>query len=87
MYYKYYRVIVGCGHVGKRRMIEITRYFEAENLLQCYDSAFFMPRSKKKPNCIKLIEEISFQEYLNGKKEEEINYYLNTYGTKSRMVG
>lgn len=32
---KYYRVIVCCGHVGVKKSIEITRYFEGNSILEC----------------------------------------------------
>lgn len=76
---RYYRVIVECGHVGCGKKIEITRFFKANDAIQCYLSALYMPRSKKKPNSVKLIEPIEIKEYLEGKQAEESNYYLNIF--------
>lgn len=75
---KYFELVVSCGHVGKGRSIEIRRFFEAENLLQAYDSAKFMPRSKKKRDSVKYVKEISFNEYEIGKMTEMDNFYLNS---------
>lgn len=75
---RYYRVIVECGHVGCGKKIEITRYFKANDAIQCYLSALYMPRSKKKPDSVKLIEPIEIKEYLVGKQAEKSNCYLNT---------
>lgn len=76
---KYYRVIVCCGHVGAKKSIEITRYFEGNNIVECYEDAIYMPRSKKKPGCIKEIFEIGSNEYIEGKENEKNNLYLNTF--------
>ena len=83
---RYFRAIIACGHVGARRTIEITRYFEADNVLQCYVTALIMPRSKKKPNCVKLIEEIDFFEYFVGKEKEKDNYYLSVHKSKGKKA-
>ena len=76
---KFYRVIVACGHLGHRNSIEVTRYFKDYDILSCYFSAFQMPRSKKKPGCVKLVETITENEYLIGKKIEKENLYLQTF--------
>jgi hypothetical protein len=38
-----------------------------------------MPRSKKKPGCVKLVETITENEYLIGKQIEKENLYLQTF--------
>lgn len=74
---RYFSIVVACGHVGHGNSIEVTRYFEAEDILSAMDSARFMPRSKKKASCIKRISPITYDEYLAGKLEEAENPYLN----------
>lgn len=76
---KFFLVVIACGHVGKRKSIEISRYFKAGDVLSCYDSANNMPRSKKKNNSIKMIREVTEAEYLKGKLTEQDNLYLSTF--------
>ena len=72
----YYRVIIICGHVGCGKSIEITRYFIASNTTECYISALSMPRSKKCSDSVKLIQQVNFIEYIDGKQQEAVNLYL-----------
>jgi len=73
---KYYRIIIACGHLGHKRSVEITRYFEADDIMECYCSSFWMPRSKKKVDCVKLVTPIEYEEYIRGKASELSNPYL-----------
>lgn len=82
----YYRVIVSCGHIGSGKMIEITRYFEASDTIHCYICALEMPRSKKKPTSVKLIEPVDIKEYQEGKLMEDHNYYLHTFNRKNSQA-
>ena len=68
----YYKVIIACGHVGSNREIEVTRYFQAKNALEAWDSALVMPRAKKsqRSRCVRKVEEVDFLRFLNGKLEE-----------------
>lgn len=77
---RYYRVVVECGHVGRGKAIEITRYFRANDAIECFLSVLRMPRSKKKSDSVKLVEPINSDGYLQGKKAEERNYYLHKFG-------
>jgi hypothetical protein len=43
----YFQVIIACGHLGRGREVEITRYFQANNALEAWESAMVMPRAKK----------------------------------------
>lgn len=82
----YYVVVIACGHVGQRRSIEITRYFKAEGVINCYESAFLMPRSKKNNTCVKLVKKITLEEYEMGKLAEQENLYLNTYDYNTNFI-
>lgn len=75
---RYFSVIVACGHVGNNNSIEVTRFFKAKDILNAMYSARFMPRSKKKPSCIKRVSSITYDEYLAGKLEELNNPYLSS---------
>jgi len=83
---RYFRVIIACGHVGTGRSIEITRYFEADNVVKCYMDAYYIPRSKKSNDCVKLVKEIDFQEYSIGKEDESMNYYLSIHKSKAKRA-
>jgi len=84
---KYYLVVVECGHVGAGKCLEVTRYFQGYNLVSTYLSTLYMPRSKKKTDSIKLIKEISYEEYVQGKKLEKENSYLNITKNKTSLYG
>lgn len=76
---KYYELIVECGHVGAGKGLEVTRYFKADSIISAYESAINMPRSKKKPDSIKHVVEVSYYVYSLGKLAEKQNNYLNTF--------
>lgn len=81
---RYYKVIIACGHIGHGGSLEVTRYFKAFNTLDCYTSAFHMPRAKKKCDSIKLIEQISLEQYTMGKQTEDENPYLKIHKSPKR---
>jgi transcription elongation factor Elf1 len=76
---KYFLIVVECGHVGRNRSVEVTRYFKDIDIVNAYCSALYMPRSKKKPSSVKEVREISQEIYLLGIEEERNNQYLNTF--------
>lgn len=78
---KYFLVVIACGHVGKWKSIEVSRYFKSSDVLSCFEAAYFIPRSKKKSDSIKIIKEITEEEYEIGKVAEQNNLYLNTFDT------
>jgi len=43
----FFKVVVACRHLGLRREVEVTRYFQADNALAAWYSAMNMPRAKK----------------------------------------
>lgn len=45
-----------------------------------------MPRSKKKPDSVKLIKEITLFEYFIGKAEEIDNCYLSVHKSKRKKA-
>lgn len=81
---RYFMVIVEGGHMGIGRSYEMTRYFEAEDPIHAFDSARSMPRAKKKPGglAVKLVVEISREQYEIGKAREARDPYLRTFGRR-----
>lgn len=81
----FFKVVVACGHVGRRREIEVTRYFEAKNALEVWDTTMHMHRAKKgqRSRCIRIVEEIDVIEYINGKIAEANNPYLQVRKNKA----
>lgn len=77
---RYFKLVVLCGHVGFKRQIEITRYFNAWSTFDAWKSALNMPRTKykgsKRALSVLSVEEITRQKYLQGKKREKQDPYL-----------
>jgi hypothetical protein len=84
----FFKVIVACGHVGNKKHIEVTRYFQADNAIEAWESAMIMPRAKKqrRSRCVLKVEEISLLQYLNGKTEELKNPYLQVFKNKKKIA-
>lgn len=82
----FFKVVVACGHLGHRQEVEVTRYFQAFNAIEAWESAMTMPRAKKgqKSRCVRFVEEIEFWQYLCGKYEEADNHYLQIHKNKHR---
>lgn len=78
---KYYFIVLQCGHVGHRNSLEVTRYFKDLDILDAYISAKEMPRSKKKNSSVKVVKEISYEDYIVGKEQEKNNPYLNIFAS------
>ena len=83
----FFKVVVACGHLGFRREVEITRYFQADNALAAWDSAMIMPRAKKGQGsrCVRKVEEIGPLEYLYGKQAEADDPYLQVHKPGRRI--
>jgi len=77
----FFKVVVACGHLGFRREVEVTRYFQADNALAAWDSAMHMPRAKKGQGsrCVRRVEEIGPLEYLHGQLAQADNPYLQVH--------
>ncbi|NLD50348.1 MAG: hypothetical protein GX660_24680 [Clostridiaceae bacterium] len=84
----FFKVVVACGHLGCRREVEITRYFQADNAIDAWESAMIMPRSKKgqKSRCVRQVYEIDIYEFMLGKLEELKNPYLQIKKKKARIA-
>lgn len=78
---KYYLIILECGHVGHHNALEVARYFKDSDILDAYVCAREMPRSKKKNASVKIVKQISYDDYMLGKQSEKENIYLNTFAS------
>ncbi len=77
---KYFKVVIEGGHVGAGKSYDMVRYMKGRDIGEIFLKVMSMPRVKRKGRsiAIKLIEPISYQEYLEGKKREKMDPYLLT---------
>ena len=75
----FFKLIMEGGHVGAGRSYEMARYCKGDDIFSVLANAHTIPRLKKKNRTvgIKYIREISWKEYINGKKREGSDLYLN----------
>jgi hypothetical protein len=75
----YFKLVMEGGHVGAGKSYDMVRYFEGDNIFGVLARSRHTPRLKKKEfGCgIKLIKEITWHEYIQGKGQERSNPYLN----------
>jgi len=75
----YFKLLMEGGHVGAGKSYEMVRYFEGDNIFCVHAQSLRTPRLKKKERGegVKFITEISWREYLTGKRRERKNPYLN----------
>lgn len=84
----YFQVIVACGHIGKGREIEVTRYFKADSAIDAWDSAMIMPRAKKQQGsrCVRSVIEVDSMQFIKGKMAEMNDPYLQKGGIKNKLL-
>ena len=82
----FFKLILESGHVGAGKSYEMVRYLEGRDIFSVLFSASHFPRVKKKRyrKGIKLIQEITKKEYLQGRMREREDPYLNTHRRKSK---
>jgi hypothetical protein len=75
----YFKLVMEGGHVGAGKSYEMVRYFEGDDIFSVLAKSLHLPRMKKKEfgEGIKLIQEISWREYIYGKGRERKDPYLN----------
>jgi hypothetical protein len=80
----FFKLILEGGHVGAGKSYEVVRYLEGRDIISVLFSASHFPRVKKKRSRkgIKLIQEITQREYLQGRRREREDPYLNTHRRK-----
>jgi hypothetical protein len=71
----YFKLVMEAGHVGAGKSCDMVRYFEGDDIFGVFARSRHIPRLKKKESGvgIKLIKEISRQEYIYGKGREGRN--------------
>ena len=74
----FYKIVVECGHVGAGKTFDVVRYFQGNNIHEIIRKARKLPRvkSKKSSKAIKLIKNISEDEYLAGVSFEFIIKFI-----------
>jgi len=82
----FFKLILESGHVGAGKSYDMVRYLEGRDIFSVLFSASHFPRVKKKryQKGIKLIQEITRKEYLQGRMRESGDPYLNTHRRKSK---
>jgi hypothetical protein len=85
-YAMFFKLILESGHVGAGKSYDMVRYLEGRDIFSVLFSASHFPRVKKKRHSkgIKLIQEITRGEYLQGRMREREDPYLNTHRRKSK---
>ena len=84
----FFKLILESGHVGAGKSYDMVRYLKGRDIFSVLFSASLFPRVKKKGTRkgIKLIQEITKTEYLQGRMRERGNPYLNTYRRKAKRI-
>ena len=74
----YFKLVMEGGHVGAGKSYEMVRYFEGDDIFCVLGKSLHVPRVKKKEfgGGIKYIKEISWQEYITGRRREKKDPYL-----------
>ena len=82
----FFKLILESGHVGAGKSYEVVRYLEGRDIISVLFSASRFPRVKKKGSRkgIKLIQEVTRREYLQGRRREREDPYLNTHRRKAK---
>jgi hypothetical protein len=76
----YFKLILEGGHVGAGKALDTVRYFRAENTVDAFELANRVPRVKGKTlgTGVKLIQQVSREEYREGVKRSTSDPYLST---------
>jgi hypothetical protein len=84
----FFKLILESGHVGAGKSYDMVRYLQGSNIFSVLSLASHLPRVKKKGNRkgIKLIQEISRREYLQGRMREREDPYLSTHRRKAKRT-
>ena len=81
----FFKLVLENGHVGAGSGLETVRYFTAQDPVEMFSIASRIPRVKGKDNAtgVKLIEEITQEEFERGIQSSLDNPYLNTRKKKA----
>ena len=77
----YYKVLMEGGHMGAGSSYDMCRYFKAESISAIFNLLGRLPRLKKKglTDAVKLVEQVSEQEYRVGRHGEAMDPYLTRH--------
>ena len=75
----FFKLVMEGDHVGAGKSYEMVRYFKGNDIFSILASSPKIPRLKKKKRTvgIKFIREISWKDFINSKKRERSDPYLN----------
>jgi hypothetical protein len=84
----FFKLILESGHVGAGKSYDMVRYLEGRDIFSVLFTASRFPRVKKKGSRkgIKLIQEITRREYLQGRMREREDPYLNTRRRRAKRI-
>ncbi|UCD70535.1 MAG: hypothetical protein JSW70_05875 [Syntrophobacterales bacterium] len=84
----FFKLILENGHVGAGKSYEMVRYLKGRDIFSVLFSASHFPRVKKKGNRkgVKLIQEITRTEYLQGRMREREDPYLNNHQRRVKRI-
>ena len=85
----YYKVTAKCGHVGKNNFINKDFYVKADSGKDAANKIRWTPRVKHHHKyAIRMVEEITYQEYIIGKKIMQSDKYFQVKNsTEQRICG
>jgi hypothetical protein len=78
---RYFKILLDYGHLGNGNSLEVARYVTARNCVEALVLGNRMPgvkRKREKTGAIKVME-VSYSEYLAGRKNAALQYPLYTY--------
>ncbi|WP_046176330.1 hypothetical protein [Domibacillus indicus] len=77
MRWKYWKVVLRYGHVGKRNEVSVARYLVTE---ESCTPVFIMEQAADMPgvkhNGVTSVKEIAREEFIEGKRLEQENFFL-----------
>ena len=76
----YVRAVFRAGHMGTGKSYEMVRYLKVNDMAEVLTVARKMPRVKKSGAALVKCERISKKQYIEGKREEKRDPYLNNTG-------
>lgn len=84
----FFKLILESGHVGAGKSYDMVRYLEGRDIFSVLFTASRFPRVKKKGTRkgIRLIQEITRREYLQGRMREREDPYLNTRRRRAKRI-
>ena len=79
----YYKVLAKCGHVGRNKYIEKWFYIKAKSGKEAAKIVRDLPRVKHHhKDAIKDVIKISFEEYINGKKLTDQDFFFHIHNQR-----